>query len=79
MKQNKTKWNGKKQNETERNGTEINGTKQNGTADVVIKLLNYCATRPGAVVRYKASGVILAIRSGASYLSEPKSCSVFDK
>jgi hypothetical protein len=36
------------------------------------QLLDYCATHPNAVVRYRASNMILNIHSDASYLSEPK-------
>jgi hypothetical protein len=42
------------------------------TATAVVKLLNYAATNPDAVIRYKASGMTLYIHSDASYLSEPK-------
>ncbi len=42
------------------------------TATAVVKLLNYAATNPDAVIRYKASGMTLYVHSDASYLSEPK-------
>jgi N-acetylmuramic acid 6-phosphate (MurNAc-6-P) etherase len=42
------------------------------TATAVVKLLNYAATNPDAVIRYKVSGTTLYIHSDASYLSEPK-------
>ena len=41
------------------------------TADACTKLLNYAATHPDAVLRYKASDMVLHIHSDASYLSEP--------
>jgi hypothetical protein len=40
------------------------------TADKIIKLLNYCTTRPTSTLRYHASGMILNIHSDASYLYE---------
>ena len=39
------------------------------TMAAVAQILNYCATHPDAVVRYKASGMALHIHSDASYLS----------
>jgi hypothetical protein len=42
------------------------------TATAVVKLLNYAATNPKAVIRYKASGMTLYVHNNASYLSEPK-------
>jgi hypothetical protein len=45
------------------NATEV-------TADKVVKLLNYCNTRPETKIRYHASDMILHIHSDASYLSE---------
>jgi hypothetical protein len=42
----------------------------NVTADKVIKLLNYCNTRPESKIRYTSSDMILHIHSDASYLSE---------
>ncbi|CAB9526493.1 unknown protein [Seminavis robusta] len=35
-------------------------------------LLNYAATHPDAILRYKRSGMILHLHSDASYLSAPK-------
>jgi hypothetical protein len=49
---------------------QTKGTAQ--TAEACTKLLNYAATHPNAVVRYKASDMILHIHSDASYLSEPQ-------
>jgi hypothetical protein len=40
------------------------------TAKALVKLLNYAATHPNAILRYTASGMILHIDSDASYLSE---------
>eukprot|EP00957_Ditylum_brightwellii_P166392 12666259-Ditylum_brightwellii.AAC.1 len=45
-------------------------TKQ--TAVAIVKLLNYAAIHPDAVVHYHASGMVLKIHSDASYMSEPK-------
>ena len=42
------------------------------TAESVTKLLNYVATHPNAVIRYKKSDMILHVHSDASYLSKPK-------
>jgi hypothetical protein len=42
------------------------------TATAVVKLLNYAANNPNAVIRYKTSGMTLYVQSDASYLSEPK-------
>jgi len=42
------------------------------TMDAAIKLLNYAATNPVAIIKYHASGMILHIHSDASYLSELK-------
>jgi hypothetical protein len=39
------------------------------TAEKLIKLLNYCNTRPETKIRYHASDMILYIHSDASYLS----------
>jgi hypothetical protein len=44
------------------NGTEA-------TMQEVTHLLNYCATHPNAVIRFKASDMVLHIHSDASYLS----------
>ena len=46
------------------------GTK--ATAKAATKLLNYAATHPDAVIKFRASDMILHIHSDASYLSEPK-------
>jgi hypothetical protein len=46
------------------------GTKN--TAKAIVQVLNYCATHPDATLRYHASGMVLYIDSGASYLSMPK-------
>jgi hypothetical protein len=43
------------------------------TADKVIKLLNYCNTRPETKIRYHASDMIIHIHSVASYHSEKES------
>jgi hypothetical protein len=48
------------------NATEV-------TADKVIKLLNYCNTRPETKIRYHVSEMILHIHSDASHLSEIES------
>jgi hypothetical protein len=40
------------------------------TVDKVIKMLNYCNTRPETKIRYHASDMILHIHSDASYLRE---------
>jgi hypothetical protein len=45
----------------------------NTTMDALIHLLNYCATHPDAIIRYKASDMILHIVSDASYLSASES------
>ena len=42
------------------------------TAEATVKLLNYAATHPDAVIRYKASKMIYRIHTDASYLSCPK-------
>jgi hypothetical protein len=42
------------------------------TYDEVLWLLNYATSNPEAVIRYKASDMVLHIHSDASYLSEPK-------
>jgi hypothetical protein len=41
----------------------------------VVQLLDYCATHPNSVVRFRSSDMILHIESDASYLSEPKATS----
>ena len=49
---------------------QTKGTKQ--TMDAMVHLLNYAATHPDAVIRFKKSDMILHIHSDASYLSEPE-------
>lgn len=44
-------------------------TATEATLTAITRLLNYCATHPNAVVRFKASDMILHIVSDASYLS----------
>ena len=43
------------------------------TSRVMVQLLNYFATHPDAVIRYKQSDTILAIHINSSYLFESKS------
>jgi hypothetical protein len=52
---------------------QAEGTK--ATANACKQLLNYCATHPDAVVRFRASDMCLHIDSDASYLLEPKAWS----
>jgi hypothetical protein len=40
------------------------------TAEKVVKLLNYCNTRPETKISYHASDMIIYIHSDASYLSK---------
>jgi hypothetical protein len=47
---------------------QTKGTKQ--TMEDITQLLNYCATHPSAIIRYKRSDMILHVESDASYLSE---------
>jgi len=42
------------------------------TMDAAVHLLNYAASHPDAIVRFRASDMILHVHSDASYLSEPK-------
>ena len=42
------------------------------TLKAIVQLLNYCATHPNAILRYRASDMVLWIDSDASYLSVPK-------
>jgi hypothetical protein len=42
------------------------------TMEKCLQFLNYAATQDDAILTYKASNMILAIHSNASYLSEPK-------
>jgi hypothetical protein len=41
----------------------------------ITHLLNYCATNPDAVIRFKKSDMVLHVESDASYLSLPKATS----
>jgi len=41
----------------------------------VNQFLNYMWTHPDAIIRYRASDMILNVHSDASYLSAPKACS----
>jgi hypothetical protein len=43
-----------------------------------LQFLDYAATQDNAILTYKASDMILAIHSNASYLSEPKAQSQAD-
>jgi hypothetical protein len=47
------------------NGTEA-------TAAAIVHLLDYAATHPDAIIRYRASDMILKVHSDAFYLSTPK-------
>jgi hypothetical protein len=42
------------------------------TMEKCLQFLDYAATQDNAILTYKASDMILAIHSDASYLSEPK-------
>eukprot|EP00957_Ditylum_brightwellii_P160549 12222158-Ditylum_brightwellii.AAC.1 len=44
-------------------------------AQALTHLLNYCATFPNAVLRFKASGMVLHIHSDALYMSAEEACS----
>jgi hypothetical protein len=48
------------------------GAPRESTLAKVYQFLDYAATHPDAVVTYRASDMVLAIHSDASYLSEPK-------
>jgi hypothetical protein len=48
------------------------GAPRESTLQKVYQFLDYAATHPDAVVTYRASDMILAIHSDASYLSKPK-------
>eukprot|EP00957_Ditylum_brightwellii_P158909 12095166-Ditylum_brightwellii.AAC.1 len=48
-------------------GQQANPTKK--PAKAVVKLLNYCATNPNAVIWYRASKMVLHIHSDASFMS----------
>ena len=52
-------------------GCQAKATKQ--LKDKVHQFLDYCATHPGAIIRYHASNMLLALHSDASHLSEPLS------
>ncbi len=52
---------------------QTNGTKH--TMEKAYQVVDYLATHPDAIVRFRASEMILNIHSNASYLTEPKSCS----
>ncbi len=45
------------------------------TMEKCLQFLDYAASQEDAIVTYKVSNMVLAIHSGASYLSEPKACS----
>ena len=45
------------------------------TMEVLMQLLNYCATHPHAVIQYQASNMVLWTHSNASYLTAPKGIS----
>jgi hypothetical protein len=47
-------------------------TETEDTEAKMIQLLNYCATHPGATIRYRASDMILNINSNTGYLNEPE-------
>ena len=54
--------------------SSIAGRQAQATEDLekeVKHFMDYCATHPDAVVRFMASEMILALHSGASYLSGP--------
>eukprot|EP00957_Ditylum_brightwellii_P115505 8810328-Ditylum_brightwellii.AAC.2 len=46
------------------------------TAKAVVKLLNYCTTNSNAVIRYRASSMVLHIHSDASFMlvEEARGC-----
>jgi hypothetical protein len=50
---------------------QTKGTKQ--TVKALQQLLDYAATHPDAIIRFKRSQMCLHISSDASYLSEPDS------
>jgi hypothetical protein len=45
------------------------------TMEKCLQFLDYAASQEDAILTYKASNMVLAIHSDASYLSEPKACS----
>ena len=47
-------------------------TSTENTINAVVQLLNYAASHPNAVVRYRASDMYLWVHSDGSYLSETK-------
>ena len=54
---------------------EIGSAQANGTeatAEATVKLLNYAATHPDAVIRFTKSDMIYRIHTDASYLTAPK-------
>ena len=54
----------------------LESAQDHGTEEMsqsMVHILNYFATRPDVAIRYKKIDIILAIHSGASYLSNPKS------
>jgi hypothetical protein len=52
---------------------QANPTKK--TMELCQQFLDYMATQEDAILTYRASNMVLAIHSNASYLYEPKSCS----
>ena len=54
--------------------TESKATEQ--TYDNVVWILNYAASHPTVVVRYKQSNIVLQVHSDASYLSVTKARSI---
>ena len=46
------------------------------TEKYITHLLNYCASHPDSVTKYKINNTILHICSDASYLSEPEAQSI---
>jgi hypothetical protein len=45
------------------------------TMEKCLQFLDYVASQEDAILTYKASNMVLAIHSDASYLSKPKACS----
>jgi hypothetical protein len=43
----------------------------NHTTTAIVKLLNYAASNPNAIICYKASNMTLYVHSDTSYLSKP--------
>jgi hypothetical protein len=55
--------------------SNLAASQTHGTQETTIQMvhfLNYCATYPDAVLRYRASDMILHVYSDASYLTEPE-------